>query len=174
MLGNFCDKGIIHQSSCVNNTHQQNEVAGRKNKHLLEVARALSFTTKIPKYIWGEAVLTKTFLINRLPTRILVFKAPLELCKECFPTSQLIANVLWIFFAALFLCIIMTLEKQNLIHEQTKVFWLVILLIKRSLIVLIQFLKNYLCLWMLLPLRVNHTITILIFRGRRNPVKMIC
>ena len=58
VLGNFFDeKGIIYQSSC-SNTPQQNRVAERKNKHLLEVARALSFTTKVPKYLWGEVVLT--------------------------------------------------------------------------------------------------------------------
>lgn len=35
----FVDNGIIHQSSC-NNTPQENGVAKRKNRHLLEVARS--------------------------------------------------------------------------------------------------------------------------------------
>ena len=53
VLGNFFDeKGILHQSSC-SNTPQQNGVK-RKNKHLLKVARALSFTTKVPKYLLSK------------------------------------------------------------------------------------------------------------------------
>ena len=45
----FLEKGIIHQSSC-NGTPQWNGVVERKNKYLLEVARSLMFTIKVPKY----------------------------------------------------------------------------------------------------------------------------
>ena len=65
VLGDFfAERGMVHQSSC-NNTPLQNGVAERKNKHLLEVVRAISFKTKVPKYLWGEAILTATYLINR-------------------------------------------------------------------------------------------------------------
>ena len=40
--------GILHQSSCVD-TPPQNGVAERKNRHLLEVARALLFQMNVPK-----------------------------------------------------------------------------------------------------------------------------
>ena len=39
---------IIHQSSCAY-TPQQNDVAGRKNRHLLDVARSLMFQMDVPK-----------------------------------------------------------------------------------------------------------------------------
>lgn len=53
VLGSFFgEKGIIHQSSCPY-TPQQNGVAERKNRHLLEVARAISFQIRVPKYLWG-------------------------------------------------------------------------------------------------------------------------
>ena len=84
----FLEKGIVHQSSC-NDTPQQNGIAERKNKHLLEVARALCFTTKVPKYLWGEAILTATYLINRMPTRILNFKTPLQVFTNCNPIFRL-------------------------------------------------------------------------------------
>jgi hypothetical protein len=46
----FQEKGISHQSSC-RDTPQQNGIAKRKNKHLLEVARAIMFYMNIPKYL---------------------------------------------------------------------------------------------------------------------------
>ena len=67
------NKGIQHQSTCLN-TRQQNGTAERKNKHLLEVARAIMFESNVPKYLWGDAVLTATYLINRMPTRVLNYR----------------------------------------------------------------------------------------------------
>ena len=49
ILGEFLAKeGIVHLSSCVD-TPQQNGIAERKNRHLLEVARSLMFSTNVPK-----------------------------------------------------------------------------------------------------------------------------
>ena len=68
ILGDYLlSQGIVHQSSCID-TLQQNGVAERKNRHLLEVARSLMFTTHVPKIFRGEAVLTATYLINRMPS----------------------------------------------------------------------------------------------------------
>ncbi|WVZ69158.1 hypothetical protein U9M48_017993 [Paspalum notatum var. saurae] len=69
--------GIEHQTTCVN-TPEQNGVAERKNRHLLEVTRSLMFTMNVPKFLWGEAVKTATYLINRMPLRTLGFKTPAE------------------------------------------------------------------------------------------------
>ena len=48
------EKGINHQSIYVN-TPQQNGIAERKNKHLLEVAHAIMFSMNVPKYFLGES-----------------------------------------------------------------------------------------------------------------------
>lgn len=69
--------GIIHQTTCVN-TAEQNGVAERKNRHLLEVARSLMFMMNVPKFLWGEAVKTAAYLINRMPSRVLGYKTPIE------------------------------------------------------------------------------------------------
>jgi len=69
----FLQNGILHQCSCPN-TPQQNGVAERKNRHLLEVARALLFSSKVPNYLWGEAVLTAAYLINRMSSKVLNFQ----------------------------------------------------------------------------------------------------
>lgn len=74
-------EGIIHESSCVT-TPQQNGVAERKNRHLLETTRALLFQNNVPKTYWGEAVLTSTYVINRLPSKVLGSKSPLNLLAQ--------------------------------------------------------------------------------------------
>lgn len=71
-------EGILHQTSCPD-TPPQNGVAERKNRHLLEVARSLMYTMNVPKFLWSEAVMTATHLINRMPSRILGMKTPCEL-----------------------------------------------------------------------------------------------
>ena len=71
------DHGIIHQRSCPY-TPQQNGVAERKNKHLLEVVRASLFGANMPRSFWGEAVVSAAYLINRIPSSILNFQTPLQ------------------------------------------------------------------------------------------------
>ncbi|KAL6313697.1 hypothetical protein AAG906_010115 [Vitis piasezkii] len=67
--------GILHQSSCVD-TPSQNGVAERKNRHLLETARALLFQMKVPKQFWADAISTACFLINRMPSTVLNDQIP--------------------------------------------------------------------------------------------------
>lgn len=51
IVGNvFIENGIVHQSSC-GNSPKQNGILERKNRHLIEVARALLFFTNVPKYL---------------------------------------------------------------------------------------------------------------------------
>jgi len=77
-LRSFCDQhGIVHQTTCPN-TPQQNGVAERKNRALLEITRALLIESKVPAYFWPEAIATAAYLLNRLPTRILDFHSPLK------------------------------------------------------------------------------------------------
>ena len=91
ILGDYLlHKGIDHQSSCVD-TPQQNGVSKRKNRHLLDVARALKFTMNVPKYLLGDAILTVVFLI---PSRTLTFKSPLCMLSHKFPHLNMLTNTL--------------------------------------------------------------------------------
>ncbi|RVW75530.1 putative mitochondrial protein [Vitis vinifera] len=66
--------GILHQSSCAH-TPQQNGVAERKNRHLIETARTL-LHSHVPFRFWGNVVLTTYYLINRMPSSILHDQIP--------------------------------------------------------------------------------------------------
>ena len=93
VLGSYLmSQWIVHLSFCVD-TPQQNGIAERKNWHLLEVARSLMFSTHVPKHFLGEAVLTATYLINRMPSRILKFKTPCQSLLQIFPHTKIISSL---------------------------------------------------------------------------------
>ncbi|RVX14584.1 Retrovirus-related Pol polyprotein from transposon TNT 1-94 [Vitis vinifera] len=107
--------GIIHISSCVD-TPQQNGVAERKNRHLLEVARCLMFSSNVPNYFWGEAILTATYLINRMPSRVLTFQSPRQLFLNSFLTPMpplLIYHSKYLVAQHSFMCILKIGESMN-------------------------------------------------------------
>lgn len=57
-------------------TPEQNGIAERKNRHLLEVVRSLMIEMNMPKAYWSDGVLTGAFLINRMPSKVLGGKSP--------------------------------------------------------------------------------------------------
>nr|XP_016492553.1 PREDICTED: uncharacterized protein LOC107812042 [Nicotiana tabacum] len=81
--------GILHQSSCVD-IPSQNGVVERKNRHLLETARALLFQMKVPKQFSADAVSTACFLINRMPSSVIDGNMPYSVLfpnKSLFPVE---------------------------------------------------------------------------------------
>jgi hypothetical protein len=69
--------GVRHQLT-IPYTPQQNGVAERTNRTIVEKARSLLSDAGLPKAYWAEAVSTAVYLINRTPTRVLNFKTPEE------------------------------------------------------------------------------------------------
>ncbi|KAA0046572.1 Beta-galactosidase [Cucumis melo var. makuwa] len=88
----LASKGIVHQTSCAY-TPQQNGVAERKNCHLVEVARSLMLSTSLPSFLWGDVILTATYLVNRMPSRILHLQNLLDCLKESYPSTCLVSEV---------------------------------------------------------------------------------
>jgi hypothetical protein len=69
--------GITHQVSCPH-AHQQNGSAERKHRHIVEMALTLLAHASMPLKFWDEAVSTAVYLINRLPSKVLVDESPFE------------------------------------------------------------------------------------------------
>ena len=68
--------GMIHQTTC--HTSQRNGVVERKHRHILDMTRTLMLEMMIPDYLWADAVLTSTYLINYLPSSPLGGEIPLR------------------------------------------------------------------------------------------------
>jgi len=69
-------------------TPQQNGIAAQKNRHLLKVTQSLMLDMHVPKSYLGDALLTTAYLINRMTSRVLDFKTPLEVLSPLFSTSK--------------------------------------------------------------------------------------
>lgn len=69
--------GIRFQTTCPY-TPQQNGLAERMNRTLVEKARCMLFGAKLDKSFWAEAISTAAYLTNRSPNRNLEMKTPEE------------------------------------------------------------------------------------------------
>ncbi|KAL2237106.1 UNVERIFIED_CONTAM: Retrovirus-related Pol polyprotein from transposon TNT 1-94 [Sesamum indicum] len=72
----MCDKYGIRRHKTNPYTPQQNGVAERMNRTLLDKVRCLLISSGLPKTFWGEAVLTAAHLINLSPSVPLSGKVP--------------------------------------------------------------------------------------------------
>ena len=57
-------------------TPQQNEVAKRMNRTLLEHAQCMRINVALPKSFWVEAINTTAYLVNRSPSTAIDLKIP--------------------------------------------------------------------------------------------------
>ena len=62
--------GIVSQLTAPG-TPQQNGVAERKNRSLMEMARCMVKSQALPHGFWLEAVMCATYVLNRCPTKAL-------------------------------------------------------------------------------------------------------
>ena len=54
----------------------------------MEMARCLLFERKLPKFLWVEAVNTSVYLLNRLPTKSVQSKTPIEAWSDVKPSVK--------------------------------------------------------------------------------------
>lgn len=65
----FCEKEGICKQLTTSYTPQQNGVAERKNKSLVEMTKSMLKTKNLPNSFWAEAVHTVTYILIRSPIR---------------------------------------------------------------------------------------------------------
>lgn len=66
----FSTSGILFRKSFPD-TQQQNGVAERKHRHILEMVRTILLTANLPAHFWVDAVYASVYTINRFRTPIL-------------------------------------------------------------------------------------------------------
>ncbi|GJW18704.1 retrovirus-related pol polyprotein from transposon TNT 1-94 [Tanacetum coccineum] len=93
--------GISHQTS-VARTPQQNGIVERRNRTLVEAARAMLIFSKAPLFLWTEEINTTCYTQNRSLIRLRYNKTPYELMHDkkpdlsflyvigslCYPTND--------------------------------------------------------------------------------------
>uniref|UniRef100_A0A2N9FVX2 Integrase catalytic domain-containing protein n=1 Tax=Fagus sylvatica TaxID=28930 RepID=A0A2N9FVX2_FAGSY len=84
-FNSFCaNTGIIHHLTCPH-TPQQNGVAERTHRHLVQCTLALLSQSGLPLSYWSYALATATHLINKLPTPLLHMSSPWEQLHNAKP-----------------------------------------------------------------------------------------
>lgn len=72
----YCkDKGIVRHITCAY-TPQQNGVAERMNRTIMEKVRSMVSDSGLPKTFWAEATSTAVVLINKTPSSAINFEIP--------------------------------------------------------------------------------------------------
>ncbi|GJW96855.1 putative ribonuclease H-like domain-containing protein [Tanacetum coccineum] len=78
-MNQFCERKGIKREFSIARTPQQNRVAERKNRTLIEAARTMLTDSKLPTTFWAEAVNTACYVQNRVLVTKPHNKTPYEL-----------------------------------------------------------------------------------------------
>ncbi|KAJ9563152.1 hypothetical protein OSB04_008312 [Centaurea solstitialis] len=84
-LNSFCEEKGIERQYSAPRTPQQNGVAERRNRTLIEVARTMLADSKLPITFWAEAVNTACYVQNRVLVVKSKGKTPYELFEKKKP-----------------------------------------------------------------------------------------
>ncbi|WVZ84921.1 LOW QUALITY PROTEIN: hypothetical protein U9M48_031890, partial [Paspalum notatum var. saurae] len=91
ILNDFCkEHGIIHQYT-MPYTPQQNGVAERRNRTLMNMVRSMMAYSDLPMSFWGEALHTAVYLLNHSPSKA-VTVTPYELWTGRKPSLRHLAG----------------------------------------------------------------------------------
>ena len=73
------ENGIVAQYTMPSSS-DQNGVAERRNRTLMDMVRSMKSNKKLPQYLWIETLKTTVYILNRVPTKV-VSKTPFESFK---------------------------------------------------------------------------------------------
>ncbi|GJW58402.1 putative ribonuclease H-like domain-containing protein [Tanacetum coccineum] len=85
VMSEFCEKKDIKKEFSIARTPQQNGVAKRRNRTLIEAARTMLADSKLPTTFWAEAVNTACYVQNRVLVVKPHNKTPYELFRGRTP-----------------------------------------------------------------------------------------
>ena len=68
----FCEENGIRRELTTPYTPEQNGVAERKNRTVVEMARSMLQAKELPNEFWAEAVATSVYLLNISPTKVVL------------------------------------------------------------------------------------------------------
>uniref|UniRef100_A0A2N9EE71 Integrase catalytic domain-containing protein n=1 Tax=Fagus sylvatica TaxID=28930 RepID=A0A2N9EE71_FAGSY len=83
----LCEEKGIRRQLTISNTPQQNGVAERRNRTLLDMVRSMMAQANLPISFWGDALLTAAYILNRVPSQS-VSSTPYELWKGEKPNLE--------------------------------------------------------------------------------------
>ena len=87
-MKNYFEAQGIQYEFTIRYTPQQNGVAERMNRTIIDKARCMLLNSKLSKGFWTEAVLAAVYLINRSPTNALKEKVPAEMWYDEKPNLE--------------------------------------------------------------------------------------
>ncbi|GLT46299.1 hypothetical protein SLA2020_200620 [Shorea laevis] len=88
-VNHLAECGIKQQVSCPG-TPEQNGVAERKHRHIVETGLTLLLHANMPSRYWVDSFSTAIFLINRMPTSVLNNKSPYYLLYGKVPDYSML------------------------------------------------------------------------------------
>ncbi|GJV36065.1 putative ribonuclease H-like domain-containing protein [Tanacetum coccineum] len=84
-MNQFCEMKGIKREFSVARTPQQNAVAERRNRTLIEAVRTILVDSKLPTTFWAEAINTACYMLNRVLVIKPHTKTPYELIRGRTP-----------------------------------------------------------------------------------------
>ncbi|GJX37441.1 putative ribonuclease H-like domain-containing protein [Tanacetum coccineum] len=88
LMNEFCAKKGIKREYSIARTPQQNGVAERKNRTLIEAARTMLADSLLPIQFWAEAVNTACYVLNRVLVTKPQMKTPYEILMGRSPKKM--------------------------------------------------------------------------------------
>ena len=82
----FCEQQGIHRELTSPYTPEQNGIAERKNRTVVEMARSMLKEKRLPDNLWAEAVATAVYLLNLSPTKAVLNMTPFEAWRGVKPS----------------------------------------------------------------------------------------
>ncbi|KAM5569751.1 hypothetical protein ABKV19_016986 [Rosa sericea] len=110
----FCNDLGLERQLTTAYTPQQNGVAERKNRTIVEMAKSMLHEKGLPYVFWGEAVSTAVYLLNRCPTKAVKDLTPFE----CWSRRKPSVNHLRVFGSVCF--VLVAKELRHKLEENSE------------------------------------------------------